>query len=36
MDSRSIHEAIQGSIDFLITGIPMDDDELRQVYEARG
>lgn len=32
----SIQEAIQGAIDFLITGIPMDDDELRQVYKARG
>jgi phosphate transport system substrate-binding protein len=32
----SIREAIDGSIDFLITGIPMGDAELRQVYKARG
>ncbi len=31
----SIQEAIHGSIDFLITGIPISDDELRQAYQAR-
>ena len=32
----TIQEAIDGVIDFLITGIPMGDDELRHVYKAQG
>lgn len=34
--AESIQESIRGSVDLLVTGIPMTDGELRQVYKVRG
>jgi len=34
--ARTISEAIQGSIDLLLTDMPMTDEELQHVHETRG